>query len=374
MRVLVMMSSIAMGGSERVAVSLMPYLNRAGITAELGTLNTRRDSPLADDFAKTGIRRLDMHARRMLDVQAWGRFRQMLHDEKFDLIHPQDQDTNIYGALAHRLLNIPVVMTRHVMYEPANTLKDQIRVKLMLWAARYGSDKVIAVSEATRQKFAAQTGLPLSKIQTIYNGIVVEKFATRDHRAAKRAEMGWQVDAPTVIMVAVLRPGKGHEILFEAVPQVKAAVPNVQIKLVGDGELSHTLRQRAAPFAEMVEFLGQRMDVPELLGASDVLVLPSWSEALPTVLIEAGAAMLPVVATNVGGTAEIVQDGRTGYVVAPGDASALGARLIEVLKNPDRARQMGDSARERVIQMFSYEQQAQQTIALYQQVLDERRR
>jgi glycosyltransferase involved in cell wall biosynthesis len=369
-----MLSSVAMGGGERVVVSLIPYLNQAGVTAELGTLNTRRDSPLADDFARTGIPRHDMGARRMVDFNAWRRFTEVLRDEKIDLIHSHDQDTNIYGALANRLLGMPVVMTRHVMVEPSDTLKETVRARLLLWAARYGSDRVVAVSEAVRKKFAEQTGLPLSRIETIYNGIAVEKFATRPKRAAKRVEMGWEPDRPIVIMVAVLRRGKGHEVLLEAIPQVKAAIANVQIKLVGDGELNEVLRKQVQPYGDVVEFLGQRTDVPELLGASDVLVLPSWTEALPTVLIEAGAASLPVVATDVGGTAEIVVNGETGYVIPPGSVTEIASKLIDVLQNTDRARIMGERAQVRVAQMFSYEQQARQTVALYERVLQEKRK
>jgi glycosyltransferase involved in cell wall biosynthesis len=174
-------------------------------------------------------------------------------------------------------------------------------------------------------------------------------------------------------MVGVLRYGKGHEVLFQAIPQLKAAVPNVQIKLVGDGELEAQLREQAAPYADVIEFLGQRTDIPQLLSASDVLVLPSWSEALPTVLIEAGAASLPVVATQVGGIPEIVEEGKTGYIVPPGDPSALATRLIDLLQNPALARQMGQAAHTRVVQQFSLQRQALQTITLYKSILSQKK-
>lgn len=364
-----MISSLAMGGSERILVSVLPYLRAQGIDVRLCSLNTRRDSVLVEDFVKSGIPRFDLGAKRMLDPTAWNKFITMLHDEKIDIIHAQDQDTNIYAAAAHRRHGMPSVMTRHVMIEPTDTAKEAARARMVFIAAKYGFDRVVAVSEAVRQNFAKQANLPLNKIETIYNGIEVNRFATRDRRAAKRREMGWPEDVPIVIMVAVLRRGKGHEVLFEAIPSVKAAVPNVKIMLVGEGELSDTLREQAKPHADVVEFLGQRGDVAELLGASDILILPSLSEALPTVLIEAGAASLPLVATDVGGSAEIVLDGETGYIVPPGQAEPFAKRLIELLQNPTLARQMGDQARERVVGMFSLEQQAKQTIDLYERIL-----
>lgn len=369
MRVLFMMSSIAMGGSERILVSVLPFFKAEGITPVLCTLNTRRDSPLAEAFNETNIQRFDLGAKRMIDRRAWQRFSQLLQAEKFDLLHTQDQDTHMYGALARRRLKMPVVMTRHVMFEPADSLKTRVRARLVLMAAHYGADRVIAVSEAVRQRFAKQARIPLAKIETIYNGIDVERFDTRAKRAAKRTELGWDAQRPIVTMVAVLRAGKGHEVLFEAIPRLKAVVPNVHVKLVGDGELANELRRQAAPLGDAVEFLGQRMDVPELLGASDVLVLPSWSEALPTVLMEAGAASLPVVATAVGGTSEIVVDGEGGYVVPPGNSEMLARRLIDLLQNPAQAAQMGQTARQRIIQLFSLRQQARKTTALYERIL-----
>jgi glycosyltransferase involved in cell wall biosynthesis len=367
MRVLMMMSSVAMGGAEQITVSVLPYLEAAGITPLLCTLNTRRDSPITERLAQTGVKRFDLGARRMVDPLAWRRFRRLLQQEKIDLLNTQDQDTHIYGGLAGWQLNMPVVMTRHVVGEPSTTLKERLRARLVLLAARHGARRLVAVSDAVRQAFARQAGVPLAKIDTIHNGIDVQKFATRHQRQSKRAELGWDPDRPIVIMVAVLRPGKGHELLFEALPHLKAALPGVQVKLVGDGALNDDLRQQAAPFGDTVEFLGQRIDVPELLGASDVLVLPSWSEALPTVLLEAGAASLPVVATDVGGTSEIVVDGQTGFIVPPGNAPALAGRLLEVLENPTRGQQMGREARARVVSCFSLEEQARSLAALFQQ-------
>lgn len=369
MRAVLMLSSIAMGGSERVLVSLLPYIKAQGIDVRLCTLNTRRDSLLVEDFQKSGIPRFDMGAKRMLDPQAWKKFVAMLKDEKIDIIHAQDQDTNIYAAAAHRRHGMPSVMTRHVMVEPTDTRKEAIRAQMVFAAAKYGFDGIVAVSNAVRHHFSKQAGIPLSKIETIYNGIEVDRFATRDKRAAKRQEMGWDEATPIVIMVAVLRRGKGHEVLFEAVPAIKAAVPNVKIMLVGEGELSDSLREQAKLHSDVIEFLGQRGDVSELLGASDVLVLPSLSEALPTVLIEAGAASLPLVATDVGGSAEIVVDGETGYIVPPNQSEPLAQRLIELLQNPAFARQMGENARQRVVKIFSLEEQAKQTVALYERVL-----
>ncbi|GAB4554214.1 MAG: glycosyltransferase family 4 protein [Anaerolineae bacterium] len=375
MRVLMILSSMAMGGAERNIAAVVPYINGLdGCELTLGTLNTRRDSPLAELITHSGVRRVDMGAKRMTDLAAWKRFTTFLREEKIELVHSQDQDTHVWNALQHVRRGIPSVMTRHVMFEPAESIKTTLRARLVLLAARYGIERVIAVSEATRQRFHEQTRLPLTKIETIYNGIDLTKFETRAKRAETRAALGWDLSAPIAVMVAVLRGGKGHEVLFESIHALKARVPNVQIKLIGDGEQRAMLEAQAAPYQDVVEFMGQRMDVPELLGAADALVLPSWSEALPTVLIEAGAASLPCVATNVGGTAEIVVDGETGYVIAAGDAAALVDRLALLLQDQSKARALGEAAYKRVHSIFTLKQQAVRTVDLYRRVIADHRR
>lgn len=369
MRVLMMISGIAMGGAERNVISVLPFLQKVpGITPYLGTLNTWRDSPLSEGFDRTSISRLNMEADRLIDPGGIYRFFHLLKEAHIDLINTQDQYTSIYGALAHFGTRIPVVTTRHVLEEPADTFRERTRAMMALWAIRHGCRSVVAVSDSVRCHLETRGGVPISKIETIHNGIDVEAYSSQISRAEKRRALGWLSDDRIVIMVAVLRRGKGHEILFEAIPSLRRAIPGVKIKIVGDGELDRELRSAARRFGTLVEFMGQRLDIPELLGASDVLVLPSWSEALPTVLMEAGAASLPVVATDVGGAQEIVDNRKTGFLVPPGCSTALADRVIEVLKDPRRAREMGASARALIESRFSLERQAENLAALYARV------
>lgn len=184
-----------------------------------------------------------------------------------------------------------------------------------------------------------------------------------------RARLGWRAEDVIAVVVAVIRKDKGHEVVFEALPQIRQEIPGIRIKIVGDGPHAAVLRREAINLDDIVEFVGQRDDVPELLGAADVLLLPSRTEALPTVLIEAGAAGLPVVATDVGGTREIVEDGTTGFVVPSGNALSLASRAVDILSDPDLASAMGEAARARINRLFTLERQARLTSGLYQQVM-----
>jgi glycosyltransferase involved in cell wall biosynthesis len=369
MRILMMMSSLAMGGGEKTVLALMPQLRALNHEVSLLTMNTRRDSALVNELQEIGIQRLDLAAKRMIDFAAWQRFTGIIKNGNFDIIHPQDQDTIIFGALAHRQLGIPAVMTRHVMVEPDASLKQWLRAKLLLFAAKHGYNKIVTVSDAVKQRFHEITRIPVDLLETVYNGLEFAVFNTLAERETIRAAEGWGADEQIITMVAVLRAGKGHEILFAAAPLIKAKFPNARIKLVGGGELEAELRQQAAAHMDIIEFMGQRNDVPRLLGGSDMLVLPSWSEALPTVLMEAGAVGLPVVATDVGGTREIVIDGKTGYVVDAGDVAAFAQRICDLLANPDAARGMGQTAKELISGKFTLEKQAESLIKLYEGVI-----
>ncbi len=370
MRVLLMASGLPLRGAERNVVSVLPHIRAQGVDIHLGTLNTRRDGPLAEEFARTGLPRHDLGARRLLDRAAWRRFVALLRTENFDLIHAEDQDTILFAAAAHRRLGMPTVMTRHVLVELAPNLKKWVRAQAVLLAARYGFDRIVAVSEAVRQDFARLAKVPLTRIETIYNGLDMAPFLVERDRAALRAALGWG-EAPVVLLIAALRERKGHDVLFQAIPALRAAVPEVQIKLVGDGKLAAQIRAEAEPYHDVVAFMGERTDVPELLAACDAVVQSSWSEALPTVLIEAGASARPVVATDVGGSAEIVVDGETGFLVPAGDAALIAQRLALLLQDRDLAARLGAQARQRVLSRFSLEEQARQTVALYKRVLAE---
>lgn len=364
-----LLSSIAMGGAERNVVSVLPYLRDAGVDVTLCTLNKRRDSALVDVFTNAGIERFDLGANRLSDRHSWRKFLSFLNAQRIDIVHAQDQDAIIYAGMSKRFANIKTLMTRHVLQEPSRNWKFAIRSRLVLWLARRRMDRVVAVSEAVRHRFAAQARMSPSKIETIYNGVDLEKFTLCRSRAEIRKKLGWDTDRKIAIHVAVFRPEKGYDLLFEALRQIQAALPSFQIKLVGDDRLESALHDKASILGDVVEFMGQRMDVPDLLAASDLLIQTSWSEALPTVLIEAGASSRPVVATNVGGTSEIVVDGRGGFVVDPGDAGDLADRVVQILCTPGLADKMGRQAYNRVVKMFSLESQAGSTKMLYERML-----
>lgn len=228
-------------------------------------------------------------------------------------------------------------------------------------------DRLVCVSDHARASFLS-AGVPADKLCLVRNGVTASR--TRPDRRATRARLGLKSTARLVLTVGRLTRQKAQRHLVDAVPAVVDRMPDAHVALVGDGPLEGALRRRVAKLGleEHVSLLGRRDDVPELLAAADVFVLPSLFEGLPLSALEAMAAGLPVVGTHGCGTAEAVRDGVTGRLVASGDAAALAQAILEVLEQPILAARWGAAGRARFEQEFSAAQMARQTAALYDEL------
>jgi glycosyltransferase involved in cell wall biosynthesis len=206
----------------------------------------------------------------------------------------------------------------------------------------------------------------------IPNGIDLAAYSCpgfHEFGVALRQDIGVAAEERLVLMPAVMRPEKGHELLIAAVPRIRARMPNARIAFAGAGERESELRDLARQHGDAILFLGHRRDMPQLFAASDLVVLPSMAEGLPTVLIEAAAAGRPVVATRVGGVSEVVEHGRTGLLVPPSEPEALAEAIAKVLLDEDMARRFGQDAKELARERFSLALHAQHTVNLWSEVL-----
>jgi glycosyltransferase involved in cell wall biosynthesis len=223
----------------------------------------------------------------------------------------------------------------------------------------------IAVSEDAARAVRSQIHPPEERLFTIPNGVDTGRYGIPVDGAEVRARMAIPADGPLVTVVAKLMEQKGHRVLLGALPRVLERHPDLQVALAGEGPLRDEIAGQAAALGAMVHLVGNRSDVADLLAASDLFVLPSLWEGLPMALLEAMASGLPVIATAVSGSRDVVVPDESGLLVAAGDVGELADAMDALLSDRDRALRLGGAARQRVEEQFSARTQARRHAALF---------
>ncbi|HEV2287812.1 MAG TPA: glycosyltransferase family 4 protein [Candidatus Acidoferrales bacterium] len=302
------------------------------------------------------------------------RFMAYLRAEKIDVVHAHMIRAAASAVPLARLAGVPVVV--HTCHG-----REAWRTK---WFSRQywydrritaWSDATIAVSESTRRYLLKEKKLETGKVLVIRNGRQLNGFSPNaSRREMLRCELGIGAGDPIVGVFGRLEEQKGHRYLIEALPKVLEKVPALHVVFAGDGSLRPGLENsvRSLGLGRSVHFLGYRQDWMNWMDATDIVALPSLYEGMPLVPIEAGAMGKPVLATAVDGTCEVVVDGRTGVLVPPAQPEALADALINLLRDAEKQRAMGEAGARRARDLFSLEQQVRETALLYERLLEER--
>jgi glycosyltransferase involved in cell wall biosynthesis len=286
---------------------------------------------------------------------------------KPDVIHAFLPLVTFMGAVAGRLCKIPHVITsRRALGTHQERFKLLRPLDLM---ANAWSHHVTVNSRAVWNDVIRRDRIDPRKLVLIYNAIDPTPYELAPFaRERKRREMGLKPQEKAVIVIANLIPYKGHSDLLSAMALAMREVPEVRLLVVGeDRGISRHLEQQASALGigSAVMFLGQRWDAPELLAASDLSVLSSHEEGFSNVILESMAAGLPVVATDVGGNKEAIVDGETGWLAPPRNPEALAARIIDLLKDPSRAKRWGEKGKRRVKDLFTMDRMLEEHLRLY---------
>lgn len=293
---------------------------------------------------------------------------------RYHVVHTHSSKAGVLGRIAARLAGVPVIVHTvhgwgfHAGMRPA---RKGLYVALERLCGRF-TDRLITVSEAD-----AETGRSLGicapeRYVTIRSAIDVRRFAADARRGADaRRELGLPPRAPVVGSIGRLSPQKAPELFVEMAARVARAVPGAQFLYVGDGPLRGRVEEMCARrgLADRVRFPGIRRDVGALLGAMDIFVLLSRWEGLPRAVIQAMAAGVPVVCSDVGGAREAVRDGVTGFLVPAGDADGAAAAACRLLGDSAARRRMGEEGRRLLPADFSVEVMVARIEALYGDLL-----
>ena len=366
-----LIDSFHQGGSERQALQLTRLLYQSDRYA------VRLASIIPEGSLRASVADLDLGEIPSFPLNSFydlnavkqlNRFVSWLKRSRADILHTHDFYTNVFGMSGATLARIPakVASMRETAGMRTAAQKKTQRVAYSL------ANAIVGNSNAVRDKLIAD-GIQPAKIAVIYNGLDMARLETslsREHvLKLLRVE---QEDARFVSIVANMRHEvKDYPMFLRAAKAIKAAVPQAGFLLAGEGELEDSLKSLASDLgiAGCTFFLGRCDKVAELLSVSDVCVLSSKAEGFSNSIIEYMAAGRPVVATDVGGAREAIVEGETGFLVPSGDYGQLAERVITLLKEPERARQMGDNGKQIARLKFSCEEQLRQTESLYERLL-----
>ncbi len=369
-KIVFIIDGLGMGGAERLMIPILSHLNQGQFDVRVCVLQSKEGNPLAEDIRRLGVTVDFLEIKRLRDLSALRRLRKYLIDTEASLVHTQLEFSNILGNISAKLLRLPSVCTVHVLPSIEGSAKSKFHQRVEWLALRLFCDRIITVSEETRRHYIVQSGILPKKISTIYNGIDLTHFHQLDaelERVAVRDEFQIPIDANLLITVAVLRQKKGIEYMIRALPTVLEAHPNTYYLIVGDGAHREALIAEASKLGvrERVVFAGMRKDIPRILFSSDVFVLPTLTEALPTVLSEAMASHLPIIASAVGGVPEMIADDESGKLVSPTSVVELSEACKSLLESSDVREAMGERGWQIVNQKFSIKEQVAQLKKLY---------
>ncbi len=389
-KVLQVISNLEIGGAQEVVRTLVAYLAELDCVPVVCTF---RDGPLRRDIEQQGIEVevLDLPRRSIvlfplfvIDMVRYGRaLAEVIRKHDIDVVQ-----THLLGSLHFLTLALPpftnlrvVLWTIHnVEFLPSGRKYSRYRwllapkrlVHRLLY--RLASHKVsgfVAVSDMVSESMLKLIGPIQDKITVICNGVDVKRYEQQVDTHEMRQRLGLGTEARLIATVGTLKEQKGHCYLIDAAHKVVPQHPDWHFLLIGDGRLREGLQAqvRQLSLSENIHFLGNRHDVPDLLAASDLFVLPSLWEGLPMALIEAMAASKAVVATAVSGTIQVVIPNQTGLLVPPGDVQPLARAIEQLLTDPMQIQALGAAGKRRVEEGFSAQRQAIEHLELYRRLL-----
>ena len=366
--ILWLIDGLGMGGAERLMEPYLRYLDKTKFNPRVCVLQERDGNPMAERIQQLGIPVDLLPISRLRQVNNIPRLREYMRQHHIHLVHTQLEFSNTLGTIAARMQQIPALCTLHTFEEQNQTAKTTWHVRLMWQVLRGFSQQIIAVSEEVRQYHIRFARFAPDRIITLYNGIDLSRF--QSSAGDIRSELGISEDTLVLLTIAVLREAKGIQYMIDAMPFIETAVPDVTYVVVGDGAYGPSLRQLAQEKNDPhILFTGARQDIPELLAASDLFVLPTLLDALPTVLIEAMAAGKPIIATRVGGVPEIVEQGHNGLLVSPMQSKELAEACVQLLQDKPSRIEMGQLGQELARQRFDIHTQAKKLGNIYEAIL-----
>ena len=386
-RVAHVIETIGRGGAERLLVDIARFTDRSRFALHVYTLyrhpRTQAEALRTADVPETC---LDLRGKRDL-ARGYHRLRALLERDRADVVHTHLFSANVLGRMVARRLRVPVVSTLHdadyeAVVREGNPGLTKWKQRLLRAAdsltARLSRAQIVAVSEYVATSTREHLHLRPSSIHVIYNAVDAEVFhpRARERGPHTRSTLGLPLDARVLISVGRMTPQKNQGTLLEATRILQANGIDTFVLLAGDGpwRSQYEARARDLGLSTRALFLGDRPDIPDLLGAADVMAFPSLHEGFGLALVEALACSLPVVASRIAPISEIVRDGQTGILIDPRSPGDLASGVATLVTDEGRRHRMGTEGRRDVLARFSLPVMIANLEALYRETVSRARR
>lgn len=373
MRVIWIIDGLGHGGAEKMTLAILEKIDRSIFDLRVCALQVKQGNPIAKELERIGIPVDVVPVPNLRHPANLPKILSYLLRHKPDIVHTQLEFANVLGSIGSWLFRIPNISTIHTLDNP-QTGTSHWRNELSWACMRLFSTKLIAVSNSTRDHLIENGRIPPQKIRTLYNGIDPANFKLlkKNIRLDKRRELGIPDNAFLILTVAVLREAKGIQYMVEAMNGIIQAQPNAHYLIVGAGEYESKLREKveSTHLERHITLAGQRTDISDILAASDLFVLPTLIDALPTVLIEAMAAGKAIVASNVGGVPEIVENNVNGLLTSPSDPQQLEKYCLQLAQDQAKREAMESAGLKIVQEKFNIYKQVSTLSQLYMELVN----
>ncbi|TMA43454.1 MAG: glycosyltransferase [Deltaproteobacteria bacterium] len=361
MRVLLVIDELDIGGTEQQIVELVRCLPRERYAPLVCCFRYGRK---AAELERMGTRVVHLEKQARIDVGLVRRLVSLMQTERIDVVQTFLVGANLWGRLAALIARVPVIIASErnvdVWEEPTKRCLGRVLA--------LGTDRIVANAEAVRAYLIGRGAAP-KRVVTIRNGVDLERFAGALDVPALRQSLGLAADDQVAAVVARLEPQKGHGVVVEAAARLRDRFPRLRYLFVGGGSAETVIRAEVVRhgLADRIVFTGFRTDSADLVRAADFSILVSTKEGLSNTLLESLAAGRPVIASRVGGNAEVVSTD-VGLLVPPQDPDALAQAVAHLAADPLAAARMGERGRERARREFSVTRMAAETAALYEEL------
>ncbi len=309
-----------------------------------------------------------LRVKHSVDIIAISRLVSLLRHHNIQILQTHDAQTRRIGFIASFLAGVTHVTSLHGWIQ--NTFKQKLSVLVDKFVLRF-SGHIIVMSQKMKKEIVSM-GIPSSKISVLYNSILLDDYPV--NLSSEKIRREYQIhekDEKVVAMIGRLSAEKGPDIFVEMAHRLLQKYSKVKFLLVGDGPLFSTIQRKVAHLGlqKHVILTGHRTDMDHVYAAIDILAIPSFSEGLPNVLLEASVYSKPVVSTRVGGIPEIISHGINGFLVEPGRVDDLVDYVLFLLKDPDLMVQMGSSARRIIEDKFDFRKRTEILEKLYESIV-----